>query len=135
MTPEQPRRSLFQSSLQNSRVNNSSIHSPGGLYGRTIEDTRDDHWQPGEVISPSPVHEDTIDELKRSMHSMISDMQASLSAEFRCLQDSVCALSDRVQVVETQLESAAQTPSSSGSEFESPMGRRKRRIPLELQVF
>ena len=47
----------------------------------------------------------------------------------------MCALSDRVQVVETQLESAAQTPSSSGSEFESPMGRCKRRIPLELQVF
>ena len=71
MTPEQPRRSLFQSSLQNSRVNDSSIHSPGGFYDRTIEDTRDDHWQPGEVISPSPVHEDTIDELKRLMHSMI----------------------------------------------------------------
>lgn len=70
----------------------------------------------------------------RSIHSLISDMQINLSAEFRCLQESVCALSERVEVMETQVVTASQTPSSSGSELESPVGRRKRRIPLELQV-
>ena len=108
--------------------------SPRGFYGRAIDESTNGQWQPGEVIVPAPVQEDAIDELKRSMHSMISDMQASLSAEFRCVQDSLCALSERVEEVETQLVTASQTPSSSGSEFESPVGRRKRRIPLELQV-
>lgn len=73
-------------------------------------------------------------ELKRSMHSMISEMLASMSTEFQCLHDSVCALNEHMQHVETQLVTASQTPSSSGSEFESPVGRCKHCIPLELQV-
>ena len=105
--------------------------SPRGFYGRAIDESTNGQLQPGEVIVPAPVQEDAIDELKRSM---LSDMQASLSAEFRCVQDSLCALSERVEEVETQLVTASQTPSSSGSEFESPVGRRKCRIPLELQV-
>ena len=135
-TPSTSRRSLFSNAIENSSVHTPVPHSARGFYGRTIEQD-DTHWQPGEVIVSSPVTNDVIDELKRSMHSLIADMQASMSAEFQSLQDSVCALQDRVQEVETQLVSVAQTPSStasSGSEMESSVGRRKRRIPLEVQV-
>lgn len=129
MNSSTPRRSTFSSSLRTQRAT-SAVQSPRGFYGRA-EDCEVE-WQPGDVIIPRASQDDAIDELKRSVHSMISDMQAALSSEFQCLQESVHALSERVHEVETQLQS--QTPSSSGSEFDSPMVRRKRRIPLELQV-
>ena len=72
---------------------------------------------------PRVSHDDSVvNELKRSMHSMISDMQASLSSEFQGLQECIHALSERVQVMEMQLQES-QTPSSSSSEFDSPVGR------------
>ena len=83
---------------------------------------------PGEVIVP-PV-QDMIGELKRSMNLMISNMH-NIEA-FR----KVYPLTERILDVEFQLGSS-RTPSSttsSGSEFESSGSRRKRCIPIELQV-
>lgn len=129
MTPTTPRRSPYLSSVRASRATPSTAQTPRGFYGRATES--EDHWQPGDVIVPRS-QDDAIDELKRSVHSMISDMQTALSSEFQCLQESVHALTERVHVVEMQLKESP-TPSSSGSEFDSPHGR-KRRISLELQL-
>lgn len=64
---------------------------------------------------------------------MISDMQTNITLEVQGLQESVYALSERVQEMETQLIQS-QTPSSSGSEFDSPETKRRRRLSLELQA-
>ena len=83
-----------------------------------------------------PPVQDVIGELKRSIHTMISNMQMNISAEFRSLQESVSSLTKCVLDVEFQL-SSSRTPSSttsSGSELESSGNRRKCRIPIELQV-
>lgn len=130
------RRSLFNSG-SNSRPPANISHGTRGFYRRSEQQDELDHWQPGEVIPP-PAQDDVIGELKRSMHTMISNMQANISAEFRSLQESVSSLTDRVLDVETQLSSSSSmTPSStasSGSELESSGKQRKRRIPIELQV-
>ena len=93
-------------------------------------DHDDDDWWQGDLIIPQAPQNDAIDELKRAMRSMISD---NITSEVQGLQESLHALSERVQLVETELKQS-QTPSSSGSEFDSPVTRRKRRIPLELQA-
>ena len=83
-----------------------------------------------------PPVQDVIGELKRSMHTMISNMQTNISAEFQSLQESVSSFTERVLDVEFQL-SSSMTPSSttsSGSELESSGNRRKRCIPIALQV-
>ena len=100
------------------------------FYGRTQQ-----HWQPGETIPVEQV--DPIEELKTSLHEMISTMQSGITSEIGHLQQSLSLLTERVQNIEAKVASTPTTPSSvagSSSEVEVSGGRRKRHTSLEIQV-
>lgn len=107
---------------------------PRRFYGSRMQD--EDSWQPGETLPMVGSALEQMDELKSSFHSMISTMQATITAELVNLKDIVTRLDERVAEVEGHVtasssSSLASTPSSSSDDLS---GKRKRRTPVHVQV-
>lgn len=99
------------------------------------------HWQPGQYI-PTTIQTPGVD-----IHALISQMQASITAEVKKLHELITAVSNRVGVLEESVANNAErlanravfsTPSSSttnNSSCESSCGStRKRKLPTALTV-
>lgn len=109
-------------------------HSARAFYGRSRDPESTEHWQPGQTFTPSvSLATDALREMKSSFHSMISTMQAGISAEIERMQEAMADLSKCVENVESQL-TASSTVTGSGSEVETPGSKRNRRSSVELQV-
>ena len=123
------RRNLFSENSRNQ-------HSTESFYGRrrTVEDSPVAAFQSVEHINSAT--ESSNDDI----HSMLAEMQRSITTEVKKVQESVSALSDRLDKIEEDFKEiksrdACSTPTTS-SAVDSSGGsiRRKRQTPTALSV-
>ena len=141
------RRNLFSQDRRTVTQRTQSSRVPSSFYGRvtTVNQSPARDWQPGEYLPTEGSSSPSID-----VHSLLSEMQCSISSELTKLQGTLSSIVDRLSNLEESVtvntarlssqpscSTPVSTPSTSSCESSGgcPSSRKtKRRLPTELSV-
>ena len=109
--------------------------TPGTSCSNTVLGALDHQWLPGEAI-PAYATDQDLKDLKTDIHDMISTMQASISSQLSAIAANMGQLEERVLGLEGSIEELPiHQPSPMTTPTSSTREERKRRTPLQIQVF